>query len=210
MLCAMKRIRIVIAGLAACALGACSGHVPASGDDAMISPGATLHVESGQYGAAFDGSRDVLRDLGFILDRVDAQQGVIATLPKGTGGIATPWDREQSGLGDRLEDAVQRQRRVVRIEFAPAGIEPGSEEVRDLRLDQRALDAQVSVTVYRVNQPGWRLNTQAILESTYTRDPRLDERSMGLYSVAARRDDELARRIAERVRERLERQTAGR
>ena len=105
---------------------------------------------------------------------------------------------------------MHKHRRVVRIEFAPAGQGQGSVEIHDLRTDQGALDALISVTVYRLHQPGWRLNTQAILESTYTHDPELDERSMGLYSVAVRQDDALARRIAERVRERLERQTAGR
>ena len=208
----MKTIRIAIAMLAASVLGACSGQAPAptASEAAMTAPGATMHIEPGRYAATFDQSRDVLRDLGFILDRVDAQQGVIATMPKGTGGLATPWDQEQSGLGDRAADAVQKHRRVVRIEFAPAGIEPGSAEVRDLRTDKRPLEAQVSVTVYQINQPGWRLNTQAILESTYTHDPQLDARGMGVYSVAVRRDDDLARRIAERVRERLDRQTAGR
>ena len=208
----MKTIRIAIAALTACVLGACSGHGPASSasDGAVTAPGAMLPIAPGQYAATFDQTRDVLRDLGFILDRVDAQQGVIATLPKGTGGLATPWDREQSGLGDRAEDAVQKHQRVVRIEFAPAGTEPGTVEVRDLRTDQRPLEAQVSVTVYALNQPGWRLNTQAILESTYTHDPQLDERGMGLYSVAIRRDDDLARRIVRRVQERMERQTAGR
>lgn len=176
--------------------------------DATTATGATLHIESGRFAAAFDQSRDVLRDLGFILDRVDGQLGVITTQPKGTGGLATPWDQEQSGLGDRMEDAVQKHRRVVRIEFAPEGIEPGSAEIRDLRTEQRPIDARVAVTLYRLHQPGWRLNPQAILESSYTRDPQLDARGMGSYSVAIRQDDDLARRIVERLRERLTQQTA--
>lgn len=175
---------------------------------ASTASGATLHVEPGRFAAAFDQSRDVLRDLGFILDRVDGQLGVITTQPKGTGGLATPWDQEQSGLDDRLEDAVQKHRRVVRIEFAPGGVEPGSEEIRDLRAEKRPIDARVAVTLYRVHQPGWRLNPQAILESSYTHDPQLDARGMALYSVAVRQDDDLARRIADRIRERLTRQSA--
>lgn len=179
-------------------------------DDAQTAAasGATLHIEAGRFAIAFDESRDVLRDLGFILDRVDGQLGVITTQPKGTGGIATPWDQEQSGIGDRLEDAVQKHRRVVRIEFAPAGMEPGSVEIGDLRAEQRPLDAHVAVTMYRTHQPGWRLNSQAVLESSYTHDPQLDERGMSQYSVAIRQDDELARRIVDRIRERLTRQAA--
>ena len=209
---------VVVAGLACVGAGGCakSGGAAAaeaagaSTTDVATSSGtpATLHIDAGQFATAFDQSRDVLRDLGFILDRVDGQLGVITTQPKGSGGIATPWDQEQSGVGDRLEDAVQKHRRVVRIEFAPVGTEPGSAEIRDLRTEQRAIDARVAVTMYRLHQPGWRLNPQGVLDSSYTRDPQLDERGMGLYSVAIRQDDELARRIVERISERLTRQAA--
>ena len=87
--CAM----LVAAGMVVGGLGACTGHGSATSETAQVAQGATIHVDSGGYGRVFDETRDVLRDLGFILDRVDAQLGVISTLPKGTGGIATPWDR---------------------------------------------------------------------------------------------------------------------
>jgi hypothetical protein len=199
------------AGLALLAGGCATQNTGTTGGaDALTASGATLHLEPGKFATAFDQSRDVLRDLGFILDRVDGQLGVITTQPKGTGGIMTPWDQEQSGFDDRLEDAVERHRRVVRIEFAPAGLEPGSAEIRDMRAEQRPIDARVTVTIYRAHQPGWRLNPLAVLDSTYTHDPQLDERGMGLYTVAVRQDDELAHRIVERVQERLDRQTAAR
>ena len=196
------------AGLVASGCAKQSGAGASEEQQATTATGAMLRVERGRFAAAFDQSRDVLRDLGFILDRVDGQLGVITTHPKGTGGLATPWDQEQSGLGDRLEDAVEKHRRVVRIEFVPEGLEPGSAEILDLRTDQRAIEARVGVTIYRAHQPGWRLNPQAILESSYTHDPQLDARGMGLYSVALRQDEELARRIVERVRARLTQQTA--
>jgi hypothetical protein len=166
-------------------------------------------LQPGEYARAFDSARNELRELGFILDRVDAQAGVITTLPKGTGGLATPWDQEQSGLDDRAEDALERHRRIVRIEFAPAGAAAGGGEGSDLRTETGAIEAQVSATVYRVQQPGWRVNTQAILNSTYSRDPELDARGMTSFGVAVRQDDALAKRIAGRVQQRTGTQQAG-
>jgi hypothetical protein len=211
MLWAMNTIgRLVALGVYTILLGGCAKPTPVAGDDA---PTPTLSIAPGRYAEAFDQARDALRDMGFILDRVDAQLGVVTTQPKGTGGIATPWDQEQSAIDDRLEDAVQKHLRVVRIEFAPTGSTPGDApgvSAPDLRLEQRPIDAQVSVSVYRLHQPGRRLNTQAVLYSTYTHDPQLDERGMSLYSVAVRQDRALAERIVRDVHARLERSAAGR
>jgi hypothetical protein len=212
MLMPMRTIWFMAAVLGAALLtGGCAKQTPSAADDGVLAgSGAMLHVEPGKFAVAFDESRDVLRDLGFLLDRVDGQLGVITTQPKGTGGILTPWDQEQSGIDDRLEDAVHKHRRVVRIEFAPEGAEPGSADIHDLRTEPRPMDARIAVTVYRLHQPGWRLNSQAILESSYSQDPQLNERGMGLYSVAIRQDDDLARRIVQEVRERMARQAAAR
>ncbi len=206
------KIRLVMAAIgAALALGGgCAHSVPAGTESAAVaSAPATIHLEAGEYARAFDQARNELRELGFVLDRVDAQAGVITTLPKGTGGLATPWDREQSGLDDRGEDAVHRHRRIVRIEFAPAGGAPGAAEGRDLRTEAGPIEGQVSATVYRVQQPGWRVNPQAILNSSYSRDPQLDERGMSAYGVAVRQDDALAKYVAGRVRVRTSDQRAG-
>ncbi len=203
-------LMIAMVGAAAALAGGCAHQAsPADGAPSVAGAPATFRLNAGEYARAFDRARNELREFGFILDRVDAQAGVITTLPKGTGGLATPWDQEQSGLDDRAEDAAHRHRRIVRIEFAPAGAAPGEAEGRDLRAETGPIEGQVSATVYRVHQPGWRVNTQAILNSTYTRDPQLDERGMTTYGVAVRQDDALARRIAERVRERTGYQRAG-
>jgi len=200
----MNSIRLLPLGLCVFYTSACAPSRPSiNAADAAIAPAAMLHVEPGKYGRVMDEARDELRDLGFILDRVDAQLGVITTQPKDTGGIATPWDQEQSGIDDKLEDALQRQQRVVRIDFAPQGLQPGAAEIVDLRQEKGPIDAQISVTVYRVNQPGWRLNPLSMLNSSYTHDPDLDARGMGSYSVARRQDYDLALRIAGSVRERM-------
>lgn len=77
---------------------------------------------SGAYAGesgAFDLARDVLREEGFILDRVDAAAGIITTRPKTTAGLATPWDAEQSSAEQEIDDLANRQQRTVRITFEP-------------------------------------------------------------------------------------------
>ncbi len=190
-------------------LGGCANQPRASDAGGMTgAPAGAFHVRAGEYVTAFDRTRDRLRDLGFLLERVDAQAGVISTQPKGTGGFATPWDREQSGLNEEFEDMFQRHRRVVRVEFTPAGVAPNPADLRDLRAEKGPIDAQITATVYRWNQPGWRLNTLAILDSSHTHDPALDERGMSSYSVAVRQDTPLAAWIAERVRLELDKPQA--
>jgi hypothetical protein len=197
----IKRLAIAATALTLLLGTGCSRSSNDSVDGALSADApAPIRIQPADYARVFDQIRDQLRDLGFILDRVDAQLGVITTMPKGTGGIMTPWDQEQSGLDDRLEDAVERHRRIVRIEFSPVGVPAGSPDIIDLRTEKRPIEAQVSVSLYRFHAPGWRLNTQGILESTRTHDPALDERGMGDYGVAIRQDDALARRIADRIK----------
>lgn len=203
----VNRIALIAAASTLALLGTVGGCARTASDsvDGALSATAPalVRIEAADYPRVFESIKDDLRNLGFTLDRVDAQLGVITTMPKGTGGILTPWDQEQSGVDDRLEDSVQKHRRIVRIEFVPAGIQPGSAEaanIGDLRTEKRPIEAQVSAALYRVHHPGWRLNTQGILESTRTSDPQLDARGMSQYGVAIRQDDDLARRIAERIR----------
>lgn len=169
-------------------------------------PSAMRTIESGQYAARFEKARDTLRDLGFVLDRVDARAGVLETQPKGTAGLATPWDREQTSLAGEAEDLLQRQRRVIRVEFAPAqaagaDVDPGASAGADLRELGAAQPTtmRVSAIFYRWHQPGWRLDSGDVLLSTYTTDPELVNRQMTFYGVAERQDQALAELVAERV-----------
>src|SRR5688500_8446844 len=82
---------------------------------------STFAVDAGRYGEAFDAAREVLRAARFDIDRVDAGGGVISTEPKRSAGLATPWDREQSTMGQEFEDLLNHQQRTVRITFEPAG-----------------------------------------------------------------------------------------
>lgn len=167
----------------------------------------TATIPPGAYAVSFDNARHVLRDMGFLLERVDAQAGVITTQPRGSAGLASPWDNVQSGLDQEMDDLFNRQQRVVRIDFVPlaasaaAGASPDAAVTTpdDLRTLSAPIEARVSVAILRTFQPGRRVNTGAILHSTYTKDPDLAARGLAYYSVATSQDSRLAERIARKV-----------
>lgn len=195
-------VATVVGGLTL-GMGGCASHPSepdvAAGEgraEAPVSPSLTL--PSGSYAAGFDAMKATLRDMGFLLERVDAQGGVITTQPKGTAGLATPWDKEQSGVDQELDDLFHRQQRVVRVEFTPRGSGQG-QEVTDLRAYTGEVDVLVQAAAVRWYKPGQRINTGSITSSTYAEDPALTAQGLSWYSVAQSQDYRLAARIAERV-----------
>lgn len=189
-------------GLTAACLGASLAACSATKHEAVFV------VLPGEYAAAFDATRDTLTEARFTLDRVDAAGGVVTTYPKETGGIATPWDAEQSTLGQEWEDLTNQQEREVRVTFAPEGADdaaPGpGEALPDRRADGRPLVGRVEVTVLRVRRPGWRPQTEAVSRSSRADDPAFEARAGGsTFREPIGRDDLLAGRLAQRIRERL-------
>lgn len=177
----------------------------ATGPSANVADSATVQVGTGEYARTFDAARRVLRDRGFILERVDARAGIITTRPKTTAGLATPWDLEQQSLAQEAEDFLQRQQRVVRVTFEPvagadASPEGGSQPPANLSTGSTPLTMRVQVTIERISVPGRRLEPEAIKESTYAYDPALGARGMQpSYDVATRRDAAGERRLIELI-----------
>lgn len=203
---------VVAAGVVAAAgvtggLGGCSHNDPSAdlttGGD-VARPVPALVLATGEYPRAFASSRDVLRDFGFTLERVDAQAGVITTQPKGTGGLVTPWDQEQTTFAQELEDAGQRHRRVARLEFVPmdgtGGVMTGA-AVPDLRRFSGPVEVRAWVDVYRWHMTQWRLNSISIRDSWYTTDTDLEARGMTSYGVAHAQDPALAERLILAIRQ---------
>jgi len=181
-----------IALLAACVLGGCSSS----------SPVQTFEIPAGQYAAAFDATRDVLRDRRFVLDRVDAGEGVVTSLPKPTSGLATPWDADQSAFADEVEDLVHAQQRRVRVSFV-------SQAGDGTDFSNAACVGRVDVVLERMHLVGWQPSGKAILHSGFATDPVAQaEGRAARYEVPIARDDALAARIARDIRDRL-RERAG-
>ncbi len=156
----------------------------------------TFEIQADRYEETLDVVRGTLRDARFEVDRVDAGAGVVSTYPKSTAGLATPWDGEQTTLGDEVSDFVNQQERVVRVMF--------ESDQGNLRSGTGTLKAQVEVIVYRVRRGGWRVETESISRSTHARDPLSASRGHPWqFSQAIRRDDAFAAVLADRMRERL-------
>jgi len=180
--------------VAAAALPACS----AQRAGLAVEPPAVVAPD--RYAATFDAARRTLRDRGFILERVDAQAGIITTQPKTTAGLATPWDREQQSFSQEIEDALQRHQRVVRVVFTANASDALSPTQPDLRTGTEPLTMSVLVTLQRVNVPGRKLEPEAIGRDSYYWDPELAAREMQpAYTVAVRQDEALARRLADLI-----------
>lgn len=143
-------------------------------------------VEPGQYRAVFNAARDVLVDQRLMLDRVDAELGVITTRPI-DAALAGP------------EDFFNRQLRVVRVEFRPVGVS-AADSVGRPALDGVPLELDVRVLVYRVQEPGWRPSATSVLLGTRATDPELVRRGLHPASTSPLREDEAAsRRIAAEI-----------
>jgi hypothetical protein len=145
----------------------------------------------GQYPAAFDATRELLREMRFDLDRIDAAAGVISTTPHFSRGVFEPWDSTQSSTTDEWEDAVNMQARAVRVSFTQDGAEPADPDAQTT--------AGVWVTVYRLNRSGRRLDSEWVGGSTFSLDPIQQQRHGTSYLVPIRRDEDLEARLADEL-----------
>lgn len=161
--------------------------------------GVSFTVPAEQYGQAFDAARETFLDARFVIDRVDARAGIIETQPKHSAGLATPWDGEQTTLKQEWSDLLNQHERVARLIVEPVGGPADS-----LAAASGELQATVEVIVYRVRRSGWRIETETISRSRYSRDMLSPKRGQpNTFSQPIARDDKLAELLAQRIRERL-------
>jgi len=158
---------------------------------------------AGDYGAAFEATKDELRRLGFALDRIDARAGVITTQPKTSAGWATPWERVESTARQETDDLVHRQRRIVTVSFSPVA-EAGALPPKDLREWTGPFQVDVRVAIERVYRFGMQLQPVSIRLSSVATDPDLRRRGLQPGLAVVNDDDEwLAGRIASRIQKEL-------
>ncbi len=180
--------------------------------------GGRFETKPGRYAQAFDIARDELAGMGFTIDRVDAYAGVISTKPKSSGGLATPWDREQASLKSEVADLFHPQQRLVRISFVPAsGIDriPTDEPVTQITGEGAPISIAeasqsepvvglVEVMIERVYKPYKRVSRVHVLSTNHTRDPTLRARGMERsFTVITQRDHALEEKLASRIASRL-------
>lgn len=175
---------------------------------------ATFGVAQGEYDRAFVATREVLRDVNFEIERVDATRGVITTKPRPDAGFFTPWTGYQLDAASALEGSLNQQRRRVRVTFIPIADEAayvgggGDQDRIGSQLDEVASrgpwTAYVDVGVTRIQTSGLRPPPRAVLMSSVTIDPI--EQSQGvatIYEVPVSQDAAMAAAITRRIRKRL-------
>jgi hypothetical protein len=175
---------------------------------------ARFSVDVGAYDRAFIATREVLRDVNFEIERVDATRGVITTKPRPDAGFFTPWTGYQLDAASALEGSLNQQRRRVRVTFVPVADEAayvgggGDQDRIGSQLDEVASRgpwiAYVDVGVTRMQTSGLRPPPRAVLMSTVAIDPI--EQSQGvatIYEVPVSQDSAMAAAITRRIRTRL-------
>ncbi|MEM7623096.1 MAG: hypothetical protein AAF235_07810 [Planctomycetota bacterium] len=180
---------ILVAAVPAACLAGCGASGP-----------TTFRYDANRYDETFRAARETLLEFDFPLVRVDGRRGVLATGPKPTAGLATPWDRGQSGLADEWEDFTNRQMRSAEIIFDTSQDEDNVERVGEVR-----------VTLFRVNRPGQRIETESIGTVSRWFDPNDDPGAPNpaLFLVPLREDRELAARLAAAVSEAITQDDSG-
>jgi hypothetical protein len=207
----MHRLSISALSLAlACVLLACAGLAGCkSASSPELEKGESLvsfaQIPADQYANTFQAARDVLRDRRFILDRVDAPQGILTSEPSQNPGLARPWNA-MSGLAQAVEDVVQYQQRVVRVAFVPINESQSGNQVgltnpdRNLLLTPAETVLQVRVSVERIERPGVRTSPDSVRLRSRTIDPTLEAAGvLPTYAFTVRDDEILARTLAQDI-----------
>lgn len=159
---------------------------------------ATFEVAPGEVDAVFDAAREIFRDHGFSLARVDVAGGVLSTWARQSAGVATPHHKDESTFGESMEGLFNAQRRRVRLTFEP--LEEGGARPSDYRAAAQPLIARVRVVVERLNTQGRAPSAISIRRSAYY----VDATRSGPQDIATplRRDGALAGRLAEEIQAR--------
>lgn len=204
----MKRCSAAIfAVLTLSGFGGCQSPPNHTASDVVAQPlAANFDLEFDSYPTAFAATKDVLREAGFTLDRIDAQRGIMTTRPRSSAGIFTPWLDFSESLGGDVESALHAEWRRVRVHVLD----------RQTREPLRAGDApdrlsmQLEVIRERVQRPHRRTDPRLIRRTSFARESELVQREMQPgYTVPLDRDVELARRLLQEVERRTAASTAG-
>ena len=160
-----------------------------------VSGPTTTAIGGDRYAEAFDEVKDVLREQGFELERVDARAGIITTRPQSSSGFFTPWVTSERRLRDEVESSFHRQRRVATVRFL------GGEG--DRRMEMGPVTVDVDVRVERVYQPGVRAVPASVRLRHVSEDPRGGSGTAELFAVDEGADRSLAAVLNSRIAQRL-------
>ncbi len=186
-----------IACASVCSMWGCASSQQANNDSAISQAadgqiGGDVEISGASYEEVFGAMREVIRGYRFAINRVDGARGVLTTYPKQTLGVGSPWDKEQTTLGQEFEDFANHQEREIRVQFEE-GAQTGS-----------VVRATIEVLVYRVHRPNWRVDSQSIRLSTHARSRGINGQiEPGSFRESIGQDQQLARRLANEIHQRF-------
>ncbi len=95
-----------------------------------IDPNQTARfIYKASYDNVWKQSQELLRHMGFELDRQDYRDGVMITRSLPSAQIVEPWKRQQVNLKDAMENTLNDQRRTVRLRIEAVPGKPDFYEV---------------------------------------------------------------------------------
>lgn len=162
-----------------------------------------IPVEAGGYADAFAFAKELLRDRGFTLERIDAREGIIVGRGSNSAGMATPWFDHTATPGAFIDATLNRERRVAVISFSPAGWQ-ASEPAPDLREHPGPLELDVDVAVERTYVPLRRPSTASVRLTGSATSPEFSTNGLQpAYGITDRSDVDYAKELAKLIRENL-------
>jgi len=203
----IRSFGIGLLAMATGSVGGCGAPIRAQDDLVVSEPidnaRGLVELDGVSYEDAFVAARAVLAEFRFGINRVDAARGVLTSYPKRSAGLASPWDGEQSSIGQEFEDLTNQQERTIHIEFE-RGEQADADADANANADTGRVVARVRVIVNRVHRPNWRVDTQSILLSTHARSrDAMGNLERSEFREPIGQDTALADRLARAIVERL-------
>jgi hypothetical protein len=84
-------------------------------------PGEPTHWAGVTTADAVQAAEDILVRMNFEIEKADATHGVVRTLPLRSAQVFEFWRQDNAAASDVLQADVQTLRKLVQIEFKPAG-----------------------------------------------------------------------------------------
>ncbi|MFG0257085.1 MAG: hypothetical protein ACF8GE_04200 [Phycisphaerales bacterium JB043] len=184
--------RMMICVMVVWGLAGCASRRPAPPEPAPVS---VTTIEAGGYARAFESTRDVFRQHGFTLDRIDARAGVIETLPAPSSQLRPLF----KSFGDHLrrvsESLAHRHRRVGEARFVAVGATPG----QDLTRWDGPMRLEISVRVERLHRFDTRVEPVSIRLSSVSSHTLGDARDDSLAVSTVKNDEYLSSHLVDRI-----------
>jgi hypothetical protein len=131
----------------------------------VVSIDNPIAVAPDEYQRVLTASVNTLRDMRFVVNRVDERFGVVTTYPMTASSFFEPWHVDNTTPDQVVENTINHQRRIARVTLEPIDRQG---QVLDLMMPRSPAQApasyqlRVEVMLERRQTPERQLNTAAV------------------------------------------------